>query len=74
MLFAKKPIFMENPDWYVEYSPLDDDYPENDRGLQLTDKAPQKAIDSYNAYYEMLESDDIAVKMSEKLSATAFGD
>ena len=42
--------FLENEEWYKEYR--------DERGrlkFKLTDKAPQKAVDSYNEYYEDLK-------------------
>lgn len=44
------PYFLENEEWYKEYR--------DERGrlkFKLTDKAPQKAVDSYNEYYEYLK-------------------
>ena len=43
------PYFLENEEWYTEHT--------DERGrlkFKLTDKAPQKAVDSYNEYYEEL--------------------
>lgn len=53
-----RPYFLENKDWYVEI----DTFPnENEYGnfidYELTDKAPQKAIDSYNKFIPLLRSD-----------------
>lgn len=42
-----KPFFMSNADWYY--------FDEEEWKYKLTDKAPQKAIDSYNEFYKMLE-------------------
>ena len=44
------PYFLENEEWYKEYR--------DERGrlkFKLTDKAPQKAVYSYNEYYEDLK-------------------
>lgn len=49
------PYFMTNPDWYEQTDIFKDGFPDDDRGYHLTDKAPQEAIDSYNAFYEALE-------------------
>ena len=74
MQVARQPYFMSNPEWYEEVNLLENDDPDFDRGFILKDGAPQEAVDSYNAYYEMLESDDPAVMMSAKLSEMAFRD
>ena len=44
---------MENEEWYY--------YDDNDseRGYKLTDKAPEKAVRSYEEFYEELESSEI---------------
>lgn len=49
----EKPYFMENEEWYY--------YDDNDseRGYKLTDKAPEKAVRSYEEFYEELESSEI---------------
>lgn len=53
-----KPYFLTNKDWYIENK----DVPyfltgkKKKRQYTLTDKAPQKAIDSYNKYYEELDA------------------
>lgn len=38
---AEMPYFLENKDWYYHDGII----------YQLTDKAPQKAVDSYNKWY-----------------------
>ena len=43
-----RPYFMENEEWYY--------YDEEEEIFKLTDKAPKKAIESYNKFYE--EDDD----------------
>ena len=53
------PYFLTNKEWYIEV----DKKPsflggKKQRRYKLTDKAPQKAIDSYNHYYELLEELD----------------
>ena len=50
MLIAKEPYFMENKDWYY--------YGVKTGRYKLTDKAPQKAVDSYNKYYKQLEKEN----------------
>lgn len=54
------PYFLTNPEWYVQADILKDGFPEDGRGYHLTEKAPQEAIDSYNAFYSehSLEIDD----------------
>lgn len=41
---------MKNNKWYY--------HDKNEWKYKLTDKAPQKAIDSYNEYYKLLETND----------------
>lgn len=43
-----KPYFAQNKDWYV--------YNEKKGIIELTDKAPPKAVESYNEFYETLYS------------------
>ena len=51
-MMLNEPYFMSNTAWYVKADPLDiDNWPEDDRGYHLTDKAPQEAVDSYNEFY-----------------------
>lgn len=52
MMPDKPPLFMENEDWFY----YDPDMTDN-RGYKLTDKAPKEAVESYNEFYAMLESD-----------------
>lgn len=54
MEVAKQPYFMTNPEWYTEVDILHDGFPEDDRGYHLTEKAPKKAIDSYNKFYGLI--------------------
>ncbi len=68
-MLLEKPYFLKNKEWYVENI----EWCVNDvpyflvkgakippkRQYILTDKAPQKAIDSYNEYYKLLESQTI---------------
>ena len=43
MEIVERPYFMENKEWY---------YYDDEEGIfKLTDKAPQKAIDSYIEFY-----------------------
>lgn len=51
MIILKKPYFMENEEWYTVVE-------NGDRGYILTDKAPKKAVDSYNEYYKEIEMQD----------------
>ena len=46
-MIAEQPYFMENDEWYT--------FDEESFRYVLTDKAPQKAIDSYNEYYNEVE-------------------
>lgn len=55
MLKNDKPYFMKNKEWYY--------YDVKSFKYKLTDKAPQKAIDDYNKYYNQeLEQYDITLK------------
>ena len=46
-LVIKKPYFLTNVDWYY--------YDYDELIYKLTDKAPQKAIDSYKEFYSKLK-------------------
>lgn len=55
MLKTDKPYFMKNKEWYY--------YDVKSFKYKLTDKAPKKAIDSYNEYYNQdLEQYDITIE------------
>ncbi len=43
------PYFMTNKEWYY--------YDEKAEKYKLTTKAPQKAINSYNEFYKMIEKE-----------------
>lgn len=43
MPVQEKPYFLENKEWYT--------FNEEEWKYELTDKAPQEAIDSYNEFY-----------------------
>lgn len=68
-MLLEKPYFLKNQEWYIENKEwLVNDVPyflvsgakkPKNRQYILTDKAPQKAIDSYNEYYKLLESQNI---------------
>lgn len=45
---VKEPYFMTNKDWYY--------FDEPNMIYKLTNKAPQKAIDSYNEYYRIINA------------------
>lgn len=45
---GKIPYFLTNSDWYY--------FDEEEFKYKLTKKAPKKAIESYNEFYEILES------------------
>lgn len=58
-MLLDKPYFLKNKEWYIENK----DIPsflggKKQRQYILTDKAPQKAIDSYNEYYNKIENGD----------------
>lgn len=44
---TEKPYFLENEEWYY--------FDEDEFCYKLTDKAPKKAVDSYNEFYDLLE-------------------
>lgn len=48
-MILEKPYFMKNKEWYY--------YDTKDYNYKLTNKAPQKAIDSYKEFYKELEKD-----------------
>ena len=48
MRFGEIPYYMTNTEWYY--------FDEKEFKHKLTEKAPQKAIDSYNEHYNLLES------------------
>lgn len=55
-MLLDRPYFLKNKDWYIENKGL----PmflggKVKRQYTLTDKAPKKAIDSYNNYYSEIE-------------------
>lgn len=50
-MFVDMPYFMENEEWYYF------DFVE--RKYKLTEKAPQKAIESYKKYYETFENEKV---------------
>ena len=52
------PYFMTNKEWYR--ISLDKNGLPGDRGLVLTDKAPKKAIESYEDFYR--EADEMFAK------------
>lgn len=61
----KEPYYRKNKEWYY--------YDENEEKDKLTNKAPEKAIESYNKFYEMLEmggldiTDEDIEKMREEI-------
>lgn len=59
-MLLEKPYFLKNKEWYVEHKGIPKFLGGDvERQYILTDKAPQKAIDSYNEYYKLLESQTI---------------
>ena len=58
MEVVKPPFFLSNPDWYTVADILSDGFPKDGRGYHLTEKAPKKAIESYNEFYGLIERVD----------------
>ena len=54
MLIVPQPYFMKNKDWYF--------FDKSTFTCKLTNKAPKKAIDSYNEFYKILNKDFITDK------------
>lgn len=50
-MFIDEPYFMTNEEWYY--------FDVKERKYKLTDKAPKKAIESYNEFYGELEKEII---------------
>lgn len=48
MTIIEKPYFMRNSEWYY--------FDDNEFIYKLTEKAPKKAIESYEEYYQLLEN------------------
>ena len=46
IMILEKPYFMTNKEWYY--------HDEKDWKYKLTDKAPQKAVESYKEFYKKL--------------------
>lgn len=71
-MLLEKPYFLKCKEWYIENPEwMVGDVPcflvkgaskPRDREYILTDKAPQKAIDSYNEYYEFLDNGYIDIR------------
>lgn len=58
-MYAEIPYFMENKEWYY--------YDENEMICKLTDKAPQKAVESYNeCYKKSVHIDENGIEWSYK--------
>ena len=74
MQFKRKPLFMRDPSWYEEVDLMSNEDPDFDRGYVLTDTAPEEARASYDAFYEMLEADDLKTQTDPELARLAFGD
>ena len=60
MLFRKPPYFMSNKKWYR--------FDEEKHRYVLTEDAPPKAVESYNKFYEMLESQYLYEDGNERTS------
>lgn len=71
MIFSKKPLFMQNDEWY-ESVDLMTSQDEDDRGYILTDKAPDEARESYNAYYALLDGE--VDPFDKEANLVAFGE
>lgn len=55
-MLLKKPLFLLKKEWYIEHKGLPSFLGGKfKRRYTLTDKAPQKAVDSYNKYYSEIE-------------------
>lgn len=57
-MLLSEPYFLKNKEWYIE----NDDIPKflggkSERRYLLTKKAPKKAIDSYNEFYKMIDTE-----------------
>ncbi len=50
MMINKEPYFMTNEEWYY--------HDEKEWKYKLTEKAPEKAIESYNKFYQEVELDE----------------
>lgn len=74
MIFDKKPYFMSDESWYEEIDLMSNTDPDLDRGYLLTEKATDEARESYEAYYQILEADDLETQTSQELLAKAFRD
>ena len=51
MILLEQPYFLKNKEWYT----INDSYNDG-KGYSLTEKAPIKAIQSYNEFYELQDS------------------
>lgn len=49
-MMQEQPYFMTNKEWYYY------DYEDGERGIKLTDKAPEKAKESYDEFYAALDA------------------
>lgn len=47
-MLTTEPYFMKNKEWYY--------HDKKEWRFKLTDKAPQKAIESYNDFYKLIDS------------------
>lgn len=47
-MMIPEPYFMQNKEWYT--------FDEVEFKYKLTDKAPPKAVESYNEFYDLLDS------------------
>lgn len=57
-MLLEKPYFLKNKEWYTENKDLPSFLGgKKQRHYTLTDKAPKKAIDSYNEYYKLLDAE-----------------
>lgn len=57
-MLLEKPYFLTNKEWYIENKEIPVFLKgKGKRHYTLTDKAPKKAIDSYNKYYKNIDAE-----------------
>lgn len=66
-MLKKRPYFLKSKEWYVEHKGIPKFLGGNvERLYTLTSKAPQKAIDSYNKYYNDDETQNTIKEVLKK--------
>lgn len=66
-MLLEKPYFLNNKEWYIENKDLPSFLGGKvKRQYTLTDKAPKKAVDSYNEYYKLLEEKNNLYNINQK--------